>query len=98
MPEFCVASKLCFLHRVCYGQNLSLACQVFNAIAATDVTSMGLVKQCEFLKSVIGAEFTDEVLTQPDLSLRSLKEYILKADSLKILENSENKSQRKMLG
>ena len=83
-----LCSKLCFLHRVCHGQNSSLASQVFNAIAVTDITSMRLVKQCKFLDSVIGAEFTEDILTQPDLLLRSLKERILKADKLIIFEDS----------
>ena len=67
----------------------NVASQVFNAIAVTDVTSMCLVKQCKFLESLIGAEFTEYVLIQLDLSLRNLKECILKADRLKILEDSD---------
>ena len=105
-PSMCariLCSKLCFLHRVCHGQNSSLASQVFNTIAATDVTSMCLVKQCQFLESTLGAEFTNEVLTQSDLSLRNLKERIIKADRSKTLENAEahpslNYVQRKMRG
>ena len=50
---------------------------------------MCLVKQCQFLESTLGAEFTNEVLTQPDLSLRNLKERIVKADRSKTLENGE---------
>ena len=50
---------------------------------------MRLVKQCRFLESTLGAEFTNEVLTQPDLSLRSLKERIVKADRSKTVENAE---------
>ena len=48
---------------------------------------MCLVKQCKFLESSTRAEFTEKVLTQPGLSLRNLKEWILKADRLKILED-----------
>ena len=59
-------------------------------IAVSDVTSMCLVKQCQFLESTVGAEFTNEVLTQPDLSLRNLKECIVKADRSKLFnENAE---------
>ena len=47
---------------------------------------LNILMQLQVIESLIGAE---EVLTQPNLSLRNLKERILKADRLKkILEDS----------
>ena len=68
----------------------SLCFQVFNSIAASDVMSMNLVKQCQFLKSKLGIEFTSKVLSQPELSLRNLKQHVIKAARMKTLEMSEN--------
>ena len=53
---------------------------------------MSLVKQCKFLESKLGTEFISEVLrlSQPDLSLRDLKERVVKADRIRTLEMSEN--------
>ena len=82
-------SKLSFLHRVCHDQNAFLSSQVFNSIAASDVTSMSLVKQYKFLESKLGAEFTCKVFSQPDLSLRDLQECVVKVDRMRTLEMSE---------
>ena len=79
MPGFYICSKLSVLHRVCHHQNTFLSSQVFNSIVASD--------QCKFLETKIGAELTNKVL---ELSLRDLKECILKADRMKTLELSEN--------
>ena len=84
-----LCSKLSFLHRVCHDQNAFLSSQVFNSIAASDVTSMSLVKQCKFLESKLGTEFTSEVLSQPDLSLKDLQERVVKVDRMRTLEMSE---------
>ena len=51
---------------------------------------MSLVKQCKFLEPKLGAEFTSEVLSQPDLSLKDLKERVVKVDRMRTLEMSEN--------
>ena len=75
-PSMCariLCSKLSFLHRIYHVQNTSLSSQVFNSIAASDVMSMSLVKQCKFLEAKLGTEFTNEVLSQSELSLRDLK-------------------------
>ena len=88
MPGFYAASSPSYT--VCHDQNASLSSQVFNSTAASDVTSMSLVKQCKFLESKLGAKFTSEVLSQPDLSLRDLKERVVKVDRMRTLEMSEN--------
>ena len=56
----------------------------------SDVTSMSIVKQCHFLDSFLEIQFTNEVLNNPELSLRDLKKRILEADLIKIVEKSEN--------
>ena len=41
---------------------------------------MNIVRQCHFLDSVLGSEFTDEVLNEPNLCLRNLKKRVIDAD------------------
>ena len=92
-PSMCariLCSKLSFLYKVCHDQRASLSSQVFNSFSATDVMSMILVKQCQFLESKLGTEFTGEVLYQPHLSLRDLKKRILHVDKIKTFAASEN--------
>ena len=91
-PTMCarlLCNKLSFLSRVCNGESTSLSTQVFRSIAASDVASMNIVKQCYFLDSVMGSEFTDEVLNNPNLCLRDLKERIIHADRIMIEEESK---------
>ena len=64
-PSMCarvLCNKLSFLLRVCNGETTSLGTQVFRNIAASDVTSMTIIKQCYFLDSILETEFTNEVL------------------------------------
>ena len=92
-PSMCariLCSKLSFLYKVCHDQRASLSSQVFYSFAATDVMSMSLVKQCQFLESKLGTEFTGKVLCQPHLSLRDLKKRILHVDKMRTLAASEN--------
>ena len=92
-PTMCarvLCNKLSFLLRVCNGESTSLSTQVLRSIAVSDVTSMSIVKQCHFLDSILDTQFTNEVLNNPELSLRDLKKRILEADRLRIVENSEN--------
>ena len=93
-PTMCatvLCNKLSFLLRMCNGESTSLNTQVFSrSIAVSDVTSMSIVKQCHFLDSILETQFTNEVLNNPELSLRDLKKRILEADHLKIVEKSEN--------
>ena len=92
-PSMCariLCSKLSFLYKVCHDQRASLSSQIVNSFAATDVMSMSLVKQCQFLESKLGTEFTGEVLCQPHLSLRDLKKRILHVDKMRTLAASEN--------
>ena len=78
-PSMCssiVCSKLTLLQSV-FNDDLthSLRSQVFNSIAASDVISLSIVKQCKFLEENFGSNsnFTDEVLSQSPVSIRDLK-------------------------
>ena len=82
--------KLSFLSRVCNGDSTSLRTQVFRSIAASDATSMNIVRQCHFLDSVLGSEFTDEVLNEPNLCLRNLKKHVIDADRKRVEEKSKD--------
>ena len=91
-PSMCariLCSKISFLFRTCSDDDgSSLRAQTFAAIAATDVNSPSIVKQCRFLQSSFPSlsNLTDEVLCKSrELSLRSLKEKILKADRTRTL-------------
>ena len=85
-PSMCssiVCSKLAFLQSV-FNDDLThfLRSQVFNSIAASDVMSLSIVKQCKFLEEKLGSNsnFTDEVLSQSPVSIRDLKKRILSYD------------------
>ena len=49
-PSMCariLCSKISYLHRICNDQDRTIKSQTFNAIAASDVHSLDLVKQCK---------------------------------------------------
>ena len=75
-PSVCarlLRNKLSFLHSVYNGDSDSLNNHVFRSLAASDVTSMSIVKQCQFLDQVLGTEFTCEMLCNPQLSIVDLR-------------------------
>jgi len=87
-----LCSKISYLLRICNDQDSTLKSQVFNAIAATDVHSLDLVKQCKFLESHIDSlkNLTEEVLSNStELCTRSVRERILSADRLNVLSSSK---------
>ena len=67
-PSMCariLCSKISFLFRTCSDDDgSSLRAQTFAAIAATDVNSLSIIKQCRFLQSSFPSlsNLTDEVL------------------------------------
>ena len=67
----CFCAKRTFLHRVWSDGDLQN--QLFTCLAASDVESINLVKQCHFLEWPYGTNFTDNILNDNDLSMRSLK-------------------------
>ena len=84
-----LCNKLSFLIRSSQDQCDSLKSQVFNSLAASDVMSMSIVKQCKFLDEKLGSDFTNEALSQPQTSQRKLKEHIIQFDRKRILMLSE---------
>ena len=90
-PSMCcriLCCKLAFLQCVLKnGTSHSLSFQTFNSIAASDVMSMTIVKQCKFLEEKLGSNssFTNEVLTQSSVSIRDLNKRILSHD---VVENT----------
>ena len=54
-----------------------MSAEVFNT---PTIESMLLINQCRLLEQPYSQEFTDEVLTNPDIVMRSVKERIIKAD------------------
>ena len=69
----------------------SLRSRVFSSIAASDVWSMSIVKQCKFLeeKLISNHGFTENVLSQSPSSIRDLKKQILDHDRSRTLGLSE---------
>ena len=83
-------NKISFLFKICNDDD-GLRVQTFTAIAATYVNSLSIVKQCRLLQSSFPSlsSLTDEVLCKSQiLSLRCLKERILKADRKRTLDTS----------
>ena len=71
---------------------------MFTSLAASDVESICLIKQCHFLEHPYGSNFTDEILNNSEVSLRSLKERILKVDHLHLISQTKvHPSQRHVL-
>ena len=81
---------LSFLHSVYNGDSNSLSTQAFSSLAASDVMSMSIVKQCQFLDQVLGTEFTSEMLCNPRLSTVDLKKRSIEADHQNIIDTTEN--------
>ena len=60
-----------------------------------DVHSISVNKQCKFLDEVLGTNFTEELLSNPHLSLKDLKRRIISADYLKNLKAAEDHPSQK---
>ena len=72
-PEFSSLVKLCFLLKV-VRSDLSLSGRVFRSLAASDVESLAITRQCRFLESIFQSNYTTVVLTSSDeISNHSLK-------------------------
>lgn len=78
-----LCSKFSFLLKVTQGDN-SLSCRVFRSLAASEVESIQLVRQCRFLESQYGSNLTSDILTDPmSFSTAALKKDITTAGPLK---------------
>lgn len=81
--------KLGFLLKVVKGDD-SLSSRVFRSIAADDVESLALVKQCRFLEEAYGSSYTSDVISNPDfVSNTQMKKDILDKDISLLLSESE---------
>ena len=84
----CCAQKLSFLLKVAQGDN-SLSCRVFRSLAASEVESIQLVRQCRFLELQYGSNLTSDILTDPmSFSTATLKKDILRLDRSRLLANA----------
>ena len=82
--------KLGFLLKIVKGED-SLSSRVFRSIAADDVESLVLVKQCRFLEADYGSNYTSDVILNPDfVSFAQMKEDILDKDISLLLSESES--------
>ena len=83
--------KLCFLFKT-VNSDLTLSARVFRSLAASDVESLVITRQCRFLESIYKSNYTTAVLT---FSNRSLQKEILQLDlSLLLADASINPSQQ----
>ena len=64
--------------------------ECFRSIAADDVESLALVKQCRFLEAAYGSSYTSDVISNPDfVSYTQIKKDILEKDISLLLSESE---------
>ena len=71
-----LCAKLSFLHKIHSRESSTLSTEVFNTLTFPNVESTLLIKHCHFLEQPSLQNFTDEVLTNPEICMRSLKEQI----------------------
>ena len=90
----CLCAKLSFLHKIHSNERSTLSTEVFKTLTFPSIESTLLIKQCRLLEQPYFQKFTDEVLTNPDVVMRLLKEQIIKADhSLQLCEAKNHPSQ-----
>ena len=81
--------KLGFLLKIVKGDD-SLSSRLFRSIAADDVESLVLVKQCRLLEADYGSNYTSDVISIPDMvSFTQMKKEILDKDISLLLSESE---------
>ena len=84
----CLCAKLSFLHKIHSSEQSTLSTEVFNTLTFPSIESTLLINQCRLLEQAYSQKFTDEVLTNPDVVMRSLKEQIIKADCSLLLSEA----------
>ena len=85
----CLCAKLSFLHKIHSSEQSTLSTEVFNTLTFSSVESTLLINQCRQLEQPYPQKFTNEVLTNPDVVMRSLKEQIIKADCSLLLSEAK---------
>ena len=81
--------QISFLHKILSSEQSTLSTEVFNALTFSSVESTLLINQCRLLEQPYPQKFTDEVLTNPDVVMRSLKEQIIKANCSLLLSEAK---------
>ena len=80
--------KLCFLLKIIKNDDTLSSC-IFHALAAFEVESLHLVRQCHFLESPFQTNLTSTVLLTPDeTSSYQLKKEIINRDWLSLLSEA----------
>ena len=86
--------KPCFLFKV-VNSDLTQCARAFRSLAASDVESLVITRQCRFLKSIYKSNYTNAVLISSDISNHSLKKEFLQSDlSLLLADTSTHPSQQ----
>ena len=85
----CLCAKLSFLYKIHSSEQSTLSTEVFNSLTFPSIESTLLINQCRLLEQPYSQKFTDEVLTNPDVVMRSLKEQIIKADRSLLLSEAK---------
>ena len=81
-----LCSKLHFLTKVMSNED-SLSSRVFRSLAASDVESLQLVRQCRFLESTFETSYTSSVLSSPDsVQIAQVKKEIIQLDFSNLLD------------
>ena len=72
----------------------TLSTEVFKTLTFPSIESTLLIKQCRLLEQPYSQMLTDELLTNPDVVMKFLKEQIIKDDrSLQLFEAKNHPSQ-----
>ena len=88
----CLCAKLSFLHKIQSSKQCTLGTEVFNTLTFPSIESSLLINQCRLLEQPYSRKFTEEVLTNPDIFMRSLRKDIIKADRLLLLSEAKTHS------
>ena len=82
--------KISFLFKLLHPQHGSISSDVFNALKDHEPGSL-IVQQCRFLEQIYGTNLTSSLLTNSsDISLRSIKNTLCKADQNYIWDQAAN--------
>ena len=71
MRFHCLYAKLSFLHNIRSSEQSTLSAEVFNTLTFPSIESTLLINQCHLLEQPYSQKFTNEVLTNLDVVLRS---------------------------
>ncbi len=92
-----LCSKLTFLLKLLNGQDF-LSAQVFRSLAASNVESIQLVRQCRFLECYYSTNLTSDLLSDPtSFHISLLKKTIMEKDYTKLLEEASPTSHLKYI-